>query len=67
MDRWANGQWEPHIVGLPVNPFALEEGRGYFVRALRPVTWTNPGLTGTNRIVMIEPAPVSGDGAPTVP
>ena len=51
VDRWTNGQWEAHVVGLPVNAYALEEGVGYFVRALRPVTWTNPGLTGTNRVV----------------
>ena len=51
IDRWEAGQWEAHVVGLPPNQFPLAEGRGYFVRANRPVTWTNPGLTGTNRVV----------------
>ena len=40
VDRWQDGGWEGHLRGLPVNAFALEEGRGYFVRLTQPEQWT---------------------------
>lgn len=64
IDRWEASQWEAHVVGLPPNQFPLAEGRGYFVRANRPVTWTNPGLTGTNRVVARDLATVPEEVPP---
>ncbi len=42
--RWANGGWDGHACGLPVNDFGLEVGRGYFVRLARPSQWADQGL-----------------------
>jgi alpha-tubulin suppressor-like RCC1 family protein/plastocyanin len=50
VDRWHDGRWQGHLAGLPPDPFAIEEGRGYFVRLLKPVTWNLPANTGTNRV-----------------
>jgi hypothetical protein len=50
VDRWEDGQWQGYIVGVPIDQFTIDEGRGYFMRLNRPVTWTIPALTGTNRV-----------------
>ena len=50
VDRWDDGQWQWYIVGIPIDQFLIEEGRGYFMRLNRPVTWMIPALTGTNRV-----------------
>ncbi|NBT25250.1 MAG: hypothetical protein EBT09_01545 [Actinobacteria bacterium] len=39
IDRWESGAWESHVPTLPINPFLIEPGRGYFVRVAKPVTW----------------------------
>jgi hypothetical protein len=41
--RWQTGAWESFQRALNVNRFALEPGRGYFVRLARPVAWTHVG------------------------
>ena len=41
--RWQSGAWDSHLRTAPVNRFALELGRGYFVRLTRPVAWTHVG------------------------
>jgi hypothetical protein len=33
IDRWYAGGWQGHICGLPFNDFAIEPGKGYFVKA----------------------------------
>ena len=40
--RWQAGQWESALVGLPVNRFAIDSGRAYFVRAPASFTWAIP-------------------------
>ena len=32
VDCWLNGGWSAHIGGLPSNNFAIENGKGYFVK-----------------------------------
>lgn len=39
IDRWYAGGWDSHIIGLPFNDFALEPGRGYFVRCNTGHVW----------------------------
>jgi alpha-tubulin suppressor-like RCC1 family protein len=41
--RWQSGAWDSHVRTAPVNRYALDPGRGYFVRLTRPVAWTNVG------------------------
>jgi hypothetical protein len=41
--RWELGAWESHRCGLPPNSFAIEPGRGYFIRASRAATWIYGG------------------------
>lgn len=41
--RWQSGAWDSHVRTAPVNRYALEPGRGYFVRLTRPVAWTHVG------------------------
>ena len=58
LDRWEAGGWEGHLRGLPVNRFAIEEGRGYFVRLARPVAWAIPGTVGTlSALSLLEATP----------
>ena len=33
IDRWHNGGWDGHICGQSFNNFAIEPGKGYFVKA----------------------------------
>ena len=50
--RWQSGAWDSHVRAAPVNRFALEPGRGYFVRLTGPVPWTHVGgspATGITR------------------
>jgi alpha-tubulin suppressor-like RCC1 family protein len=49
--RWQAGAWEAFQRGLNVNRFALEQGRGYFVRLARPVTWTHVGGSPATGVV----------------
>jgi hypothetical protein len=39
IDRWESGAWEGHVPTVPLNPFLIEPGRGYFVRVAKSVTW----------------------------
>ena len=39
IDRWWNGGWNAFIGGLPFNNFAIENGRGYFVKCAAPSTY----------------------------
>lgn len=55
VDRWEDGQWQGYIAGIPIDQFMIEEGRGYFMRLNRPVTWMIPALTGTNRVAEASP------------
>jgi len=50
IDRWEDAGWQGHLAGLPVNRFAIEDGRGYFVRLSAPLTWAVPGTMATNRV-----------------
>ena len=49
IDMWEDAGWQGHLAGLPVNRFAIEDGRGYFVRLSAPLTWAVPGTMATNR------------------
>jgi hypothetical protein len=48
VNRWQAGTWNTHVVGLPFNDFALEPGRGYFVKAVRASTATIAGRAMTS-------------------
>ena len=37
--RWYAGGWSCHVKGLPFNDFAIELGKGYFIKATRPSTF----------------------------
>ena len=43
IERWWNGGWDAHVRDLPFNNFALELGRGYFIRTSGASTWTRTG------------------------
>ena len=43
VDRWESSGWEGHRCGIPANNFTLLPGRGYFIRATKPVTWSVSG------------------------
>lgn len=43
VDRWVNGGWEAHMCAFPPNDFPLIVGAGYFIRAVRPTSWTYGG------------------------
>jgi hypothetical protein len=43
VNRWQAGAWNTHVAGLAFNDFALEPGRGYFVKAARASTATIAG------------------------
>lgn len=47
--RWENSGWESHLCGQPFNNFALEVGRGYFVRASGSASWP-AGAPASTRI-----------------
>ena len=40
IDRWENGGWDPVIRASSANIFAIEGGRGYFVKLRRAVSWS---------------------------
>jgi hypothetical protein len=48
VNRWQAGSWNTHVAGLPFNDFALEPGRGYFVKAVRASTATIAGRVPTS-------------------
>lgn len=41
--RWANGAWNGHPDGSPINNFAIEAGKGYFLKCGTPSTLTFTG------------------------
>jgi hypothetical protein len=47
IDRWHNGGWDGHLCGYPFNDFALERGKGYFVKTSSSGTVTPPVLAGS--------------------
>ena len=49
VDRWYASGWDGHICGLPFNDFAIEIGKGYFVKASGACTVT-PSLAGTSSL-----------------
>ena len=74
--RWENGGWDGHVCGLPVNDFALEVGRGYFVRLSLPSQWAYQGMaesvpatlslvTGWNLVgpAVVSPLPSTASGS----
>ena len=40
IDRWENGGWDPVIRASSANIFAIEGGRGYFVKLRKAVSWS---------------------------
>lgn len=54
VNRWQAGAWNTHLAGLPFNDFALEPGRGYFVKANRASTVTIAGhaYTGAPQVAL---------------
>ena len=50
IDRWQDSGWEGNRPDVPVNKFAIEEGRGYFVKLTAPLTWAVPGTLAMNRV-----------------
>jgi hypothetical protein len=42
VDRWYGG-WDFHVNGLPFNDFAIEKGKGYFVKCSVSSTYTHGG------------------------
>jgi hypothetical protein len=46
IDRWLNGGWDSHLLAFQFNNFAIEMGRGYFVRCTQASSW---GVRGTPR------------------
>ena len=47
VDRWYASGWDGHICGLPFNNFAIEIGKGYFVKASGACT-VMPSLAATS-------------------
>lgn len=43
VNRWSAGAWDGHRCGVPANVFAMEAGRGFFVRVSRPTAWAPTG------------------------
>ncbi len=43
-DRYAGGRWEGHVCGLPFGNWAVEDGRGYFVKSGGTSVWHQQGL-----------------------
>lgn len=43
IDRWHNGGWSAHVNGLPFNDFAVEAGKGYFLKCAATSQWTLDG------------------------
>ena len=43
VDRWLNGGWDAHINSLPFNDFAVELGKGYFLKCVASSQWTFDG------------------------
>jgi hypothetical protein len=39
VDRWLNGDWSAYIYGSPLNDFAIENGKGYFVKCSAPSSY----------------------------
>jgi len=52
IDRWHAGGWNAHILGLPLNDFPIEVGRGYFVKATKASTLTITGYSLTTAPVL---------------
>jgi hypothetical protein len=50
IDRWQDAGWEGNRPDVPVNKFAIEDGRGYFVKLTAPLTWAVPGTLAMNRV-----------------
>ena len=46
VDRWYAGGWDSHIFGLPFNDFAIEPGKGYFVKCQSASTFEYSSPTG---------------------
>ena len=44
IDRWLNGGWDAHISGLPFNDFAVEPGKGYFLKCTATSQWALDGF-----------------------
>ena len=44
IDRWLNGGWDAHINNLPFNDFAVEPGKGYFLKCTATSQWTLEGF-----------------------
>ena len=53
VDRWYASGWDGHICGLPFNNFAIEIGKGYFVKASGECTVTPSLLAATSSPRMI--------------
>ena len=66
VNRWVNGGWEPHLCGFAPNPFAIESGRGYFVRVNWPVTWTPDGGTSSVSASSVSALSVRATSAPSL-
>ena len=39
IERWHNGTWDGHIIGLPFNNFDIEQGKGYRLRCTTTSIW----------------------------
>lgn len=50
IDRYVDGGWESHRCGLPPNGYALEPGKGYFIRMARPAAWVMNGTPHEGRL-----------------
>ena len=48
VNRWQAGAWNTHVAGLPFNDFAIEPGRGYFVRTAQASTVVLTGRAFTS-------------------
>jgi hypothetical protein len=48
VNRWQAGAWNTHLAGLAFNDFAVEPGRGYFVKAVRASTVSIAGRAMTS-------------------
>ncbi|MBI5032504.1 MAG: peptidoglycan DD-metalloendopeptidase family protein [Chloroflexi bacterium] len=43
VDRWHNGGWDSHAVGLPPNDFEIQQNVGYFVKCNKSNAWSYQG------------------------
>ncbi|MBC8249799.1 MAG: hypothetical protein H8E90_08990, partial [Anaerolineales bacterium] len=65
VDRWYASGWDGHICGLPFNDFAIEIGKGYFVKASGACTVT-PSLAATSSTAASPRTVDTGDLGPAV-